>query len=202
MDREEQFKFTCIRCGNCCTDKTTLVNVTYLDILRIKDGLDLNLEEVLEVIGFYILTPERTENDTKKMVLSPIETEKGPAYLGLIKNSKGICLFYDEKMEKCSIYNLRPIFCRTFPFSFSYKNQDSLKIFYTEKAKKYCLGISADAPIIDFNYWGNLGKKALDALNKNHSLIKNWNDNVRNKKINPTVKNFLNRLFTFSEKYH
>jgi len=202
MDKEEQFKFTCIRCGNCCTDKTTVVNLTYLDILRIKNGLELNLEEVLEIVGFYILTLERTENATKKMVLSPIETEKGPAYVGLIKNSKGDCLFYDEKKKKCSIYDLRPIFCRTFPFSFGYNIEDKLKIIYTEKAKQYCLGISNDAPVIDFNYWWDLGKKAVEDLKKNQSLIEIWNNNVRNKKMDLTVNNFLKWIFTFKENHH
>ena len=46
----KKLRFACTRCGNCCTDKDTLVNLTFLDILRIKDGLKLDLKEVLDIL--------------------------------------------------------------------------------------------------------------------------------------------------------
>ena len=35
MDDKKEFRFQCVNCGHCCTDKNTLVNVTYKDILLI-----------------------------------------------------------------------------------------------------------------------------------------------------------------------
>ena len=90
VQKKEEFKelrFECLRCGNCCVDKNTLVNITYFDILRIKDGLSLNFEEILEILGFYIFDKTPTEEELGKMVVPPIETERGLAFTGLKKNS-------------------------------------------------------------------------------------------------------------------
>ena len=199
MVDEKQLKFICTRCGNCCTDKNTIVNVTYQDISRIIEGLDLKVNEVLEVIGFYIFKQAKYKNNQKKMVISPIETEKGLAYIGLIKNSEGICFFYDEGNCKCSIYDLRPTFCRTFPFSFLYENPKELFIVYTEKAKEYCPGIGSEASAIDYEYWTNLGKKVLEDLKINQIFIENWNEKVSANKISPSVKIFINMILTLDE---
>lgn len=198
MVSEKQLKFICTKCGNCCTDKNTLVNLTYLDILKIKNGLSLDLKELLEVIGFYLPNKEILRNNHEKMVISPIETEKGLAYIGLLKNSSGACFFFDEEKKTCSIYNLRPIFCRTFPFSFRLQNENNVKIFYTEKAKQYCPGINSEAPELDLNYWINLGNKVIEDLNKNHIFIKKWNSNVKKKGVSSSVNNFLKIIFDLS----
>ena len=76
----KEFRFSCVHCGTCCTDKNTLVNVTYSDILRIKKGLNLSLDETLEILGFYIFEKKPSIEELKKMVVPPIETEKGLAF--------------------------------------------------------------------------------------------------------------------------
>ena len=170
MNDMKNLRFACIRCGNCCTNKDTLVNLTYLDILRIKNGLNLNVNEILDILGFYIFDKTITNEDKKRMITPPIITEKGLAFIGLLKSSLGSCYFYDSTNKKCLIYDLRPIFCHTFPFSFKYmenkKNQanNKIDIFYTEKGKQYCPGISKEAPLINYNYWIKLGKKTLEDL--------------------------------------
>ena len=152
-------RFSCIRCGNCCTDKNTIVNLTYFDILRIKNGLGLDLNEVLDILGFYKFDKPLTLEDKKRMTITPIETERGLAFVGLLKNSLGGCYFYNSNDKNCLIYNLRPIFCQTFPFSFSLldkqivDNIDIPDIFYTEKGKEYCPGIGNNSPFIDEDYW-------------------------------------------------
>ena len=83
MINPNQLRFSCTRCGNCCSDKHTLVNVTYLDILRISKGLKLNIREILEIIGFYVFEGEQPQLIFKKMVLSPIETENGLSFTAL-----------------------------------------------------------------------------------------------------------------------
>ena len=201
MSISEELRFSCIRCGNCCTDKDTLVNLTYLDILKIKNGLSLNFEEVLNLVGFYIYEKPITDDERKRMVIAPIETENGLAFVALRKNSLGGCYFYSSAYKKCLIYNLRPMFCRTFPFTFKLLDQKNhhlkknIKVFYTEKGKEYCPGIEADAPKIDEKYWITLGKKIIEDMNKNSIVIENWNNAVKTGKINRSVRNFLLNIF-------
>jgi len=201
MNDIKNLRFECTKCGNCCTDKNTIVNLTYLDILRIKAGLKLDVNEVLDILGFYVFDKNLTNKDKKRMIISPISTEKGLAFIGLLKSSLGSCYFYDSTNKKCLIYDLRPSFCQTFPFSFKYmenkKNETNNKIdiFYTEKGKQYCPGISNKASLINYNYWINLGKRTLEELEKNFKIIKDWNESVNKEKITPTVKKFLLTIF-------
>ncbi len=101
MVKPEELRFNCTRCGNCCTDNDTLVSITYLDILRLKTGLKLDPKEILDVIGFYVFDQKLTEETLEKMVISPIETERGLAFTGLLKNNLGDCYFYDITKAKC-----------------------------------------------------------------------------------------------------
>ena len=206
MVNPEELRFKCIRCGNCCTDKDTLVNITYLDILRLKRGLKLNIEEILDVIGFYVFDNKLNEGTLEKMVTSPIETERGLAFTALLKNNSGECIFYDKKNLKCLIYTIRPMFCRTFPFSFNISNQwvnktkENIVIIYTEKAKNYCPGINSDSPIIEYVHWGQIGRETLKELEKNLIFNKKWNKRVRNRRILPKVKNYVDTILKIAEK--
>lgn len=201
MNTVKSLRFTCIRCGKCCTDKNTIVNLTYLDILRIKNVLKLNIDEMIDILGFYTFDKPLSSEQKKRMAISPIETERGFAFIGLLKNSLGGCYFYDSNDEKCLIYNLRPMFCKTFPFSFGILKKvnnevnTEIDIFYTEKGKKFCKGIGKDAPFIDKDHWINLGTIALQELEKNHNVIKEWNNSVRIGNIIPTVKKFILTIF-------
>lgn len=205
MNNVEKLRFACTRCGNCCTDKNTLVNLTYLDILRIKNGLDLDINEVLEILGFFIFDKTLTDEDKKRMVIPPIETEKGLAFIALLKNTLGGCFFYNSTDNKCLIYDLRPMFCQTFPCTFSFQliNDDKkeviINISYTEKGKQYCPGIGKEAPLIDQHRWIKLGKKALENLRKNYKVIQEWNESVKKENLNPTVKKFLLTIFKLDD---
>lgn len=198
MEKKKEFRFECIRCGKCCSDKNTLVNLTYFDILRIKNGLNLDLKEILEIVAFYIYEIELTTKELNRMVISPLETERGPAFIGLIKDKIGSCYFYDEKNSKCLIYALRPMFCRTFPFSFTYSSNEKnreIELFYAEKGKQYCPGISSEAPIINLDYWIELGNKTIKELNDNFIIIEKWNKSVKSGHVIPSIRNFLLNIF-------
>lgn len=203
MNDYKNLRFECIRCGNCCTDKNTLVSLTYLDILRIKNGLDLDINDVLETIGFFVFDKALTEEDKQRMVLSPIITEKGLAFIALLKNSLGGCFFYNSTDNKCLIYDIRPMFCQTFPFSFRLIENDEkeakIDIFYTEKGKEYCPGIGKEAALIDQHHWIKLSKKALEDLKKNYNVITEWNKSVKNGKITPSVKKFFLNIFKLKD---
>jgi len=204
MLNPEELRFVCTRCGNCCTDKDTIVNITYLDILRLKTGLKLDLKETLEIMGFYVFNKKLTEGTLEKMVVSPIETERGLAFTGLLKNNLGECYFYDKEKTKCLIYNIRPMLCRTFPFSFGKsseignKTKGDVKIFYTEKAKNYCPGIDPDSPIIEYDYWIKIGNETLKELETNHRFNESWNKSVKNGNVIPNVKNYISTIYKIS----
>jgi len=197
MSKTNDLRFECQHCAKCCSDLNTLVNTTYLDILRIRDGLNLNIDEIIEILGFYVFDKKPTTKEIDRMVVPPIETEKGLAFTGLKKKSSGLCYFYNSKKKRCSIYKFRPNFCRTFPFTFKLvidkknPNENTIKVFYTEKGLQYCQGIGEEEPIIEMDNWVQLGKRVIQDLAKNTVLIKKWNESVKKKQILPSVRNFI-----------
>jgi len=200
MGINNKLKFQCIHCGKCCTDINTLVNTTYKDVLRIKDGLNLTIDEVMEVLGFYVFDKAPSVNEIARMVVPPIQTERGMAFTGLKKRSNGHCFFYNETKERCSIYAFRPGFCRTFPFTFTIlkdndKKKSEINIFYTDKGIQYCRGIGEEYPTIDIEHWIKLGRETIQDLSKNNQLIKKWNSSVKNKQIIPSARNFILTIF-------
>jgi len=208
MNDNQDLRFECLKCGRCCSDEKTIVNLTYNDILRIKQALNLNLDEINHILAFYVFEKEPTEKDKKKMVISPIETERGLAFAGLRKKADGSCYFYDKNDKKCLIYNARPNFCRTFPFSFDVikktisnsEKESPIKIKYTEKGKEYCPGIGEGHPQIIKEEWLELGKKTIEDLNNNYYVMKKWNESVRNQEIKASVKNFLKLILNINNK--
>ena len=197
-----ELRFECTRCGNCCTDKDTLVNVTYNDILKIKNGLDLSLDECLEILGFYVFEKDPVKEELEKMVIPPIKTEKGLAFTGLKKNPSGVCYFYNETEKKCKIYRIRPNFCRTFPFTFRIllkENDKKIIPYYTEKGKQFCPGINESAPVIKHDVWVQLGKKIIEDISDNNTLINKWNDAAKKGNISPTARNFLLTVLNMDE---
>jgi len=196
-NNSKTFRFTCTRCGECCIDTNTIVNLTYFDILRIKEGLKLTDEELIRILGFYVYDKEPSEEDIKKMVISPIETEKGFAYVALLKRNDGSCYFYDKETKKCRIYRLRPMFCRTFPFSFKLDFEEGpdiepkVRLQYTKKGLDYCPGISESSPIINKEKWLELGKETFEELNENYFINQKWNDAIKDDRIKPSVKAFI-----------
>jgi Fe-S-cluster containining protein len=44
------------------------------------------------------------------------------------------CIFFDEKTSRCTIYPVRPLQCRTFPFWEQFKNDE-------DEVRKECPGI-------------------------------------------------------------
>jgi Fe-S-cluster containining protein len=200
MGINNQLRFQCIHCGKCCTDLNTLVNTTYIDVLRIKSGLNLTIDEVIEILGFYVFDQTPSSKEIDRMVVPPIQTERGMAFTGLKKRQNGYCFFYDEAKERCSIYEFRPGFCRTFPFTFTTlnnknKKKSEINIFYTEKGIQYCRGISEEYPTIDLEHWIKLGRETIRDLSKNNQLIKKWNSSVKNKQIIPSARNFILTIF-------
>lgn len=84
--------FQCTRCGNCCTGEPGFVWVNDTEIQKIAEYLGERVEE-------FILTHTR------------------PSFRGrsLREKANGDCVFWSRE-KGCTIYPVRPIQCRTWPF--------------------------------------------------------------------------------------
>jgi len=89
---KDGLRFTCIRCGKCCTIVDAIVDITETDINRIAGYLGLERTKFLK---------QYTHRDQKHRVLNDFPN--------------GDCVFYDRE-KGCIIYDVRPGQCRTFPF--------------------------------------------------------------------------------------
>ena len=195
MNTDYKFKFQCTRCGTCCTDRNTIVNLTITDLSRLKNGLNLDIDDLLEITSFYVLHESPTPEIIDKMVIPPILTERGKSFVALRKKKDGNCIFYNQEKKMCRIYSIRPCLCRTFPFSFRLSENKKIKILITEKGKQYCPGLNEQAPLINVESWKSLGNKALIDLEKNAVFIMNWNE----KEKNPTARKFLEKVSSISQ---
>lgn len=86
-------KFTCTQCGNCCTGAPGYVFVSAEEIARIAESL-----------GQSALTPQQLRRVGRRWSLT--------------EHRNGDCTFLKEINGKriCSIYSVRPLQCRTWPF--------------------------------------------------------------------------------------
>ncbi len=202
---KKPFRYQCTQCGNCCKDPGTIVNLTFTDIKRFHTILKYNIPELLASVGFYIFEISPTKQQLKQMVVPPIQTQKGPAFLGLRKDESGKCIFLSPQ-NKCNIYSARPSICRTFPFHFhstphkTPKPNLAIEMTFTEKAKEYCPGIGAPSPIINDKKWMNAGKKAITDLLQEVILIQKWNKAVKEGTLSPVAENYLTLILNLGKK--
>jgi uncharacterized protein len=89
---EDGLRFTCTRCGNCCTGEPGSVWVNDEEIAAIAD---LRGESFEEVRAMY--------------------TRTGHRGLTLREKANGDCVFYDRE-GGCTVYSVRPRQCQTWPF--------------------------------------------------------------------------------------
>ena len=113
------YKFTpsaCEACGgHCCTGETGYIWTKYEEIDAIASFLQLSIEEFAT----------RYLRKVKHRY-SLIEKQLSPDNFA--------CIFFDESKKRCSIYPVRPLQCRTFPFWEQFKNNE-------DEVRKECPGI-------------------------------------------------------------
>ena len=85
--------FACTQCGNCCTGSPGYVWVTDEDIRAIADYLDKPIGEV-----------------------RLLHTRPARGRVSLNEYANGDCIYFDPQVRRCTIYPVRPIQCRTWPF--------------------------------------------------------------------------------------
>jgi len=121
----EDVKFKCQRCGSCCHhrrpeefgdlvpqdrieefwEKSNLIYLTEKDINRISRRTRLDPEEFVDTLYEDKKGSVRVADGGSKVILDmPVMKTK----------DDGTCIFYKD--NGCTIYSLRPIACRLFPF--------------------------------------------------------------------------------------
>jgi uncharacterized protein len=120
---KEGLRFECTGCGQCCTGAPGYIWVSENEIKQMAMHLKLSLDEFSDR---YL----RQIGDRYSL------RETFPNY---------DCIFLKD--NKCSIYQLRPKQCRTFPWW--PQNLKSKKDW--EEAAKHCEGIRHEAPIVPFD---------------------------------------------------
>lgn len=104
-------QFTCTQCGNCCTGGPGYVWISKEEIVRLADHLKLTPEETVErycrkIDGQFSLRERRNargEYDCVFLTEEQVKQQQGGSEV--IHTKRG-----------CSIYPVRPLQCRTWPF--------------------------------------------------------------------------------------
>ncbi|QDU41396.1 Flagellin N-methylase [Maioricimonas rarisocia] len=89
----EGLKFACTQCGNCCTGSPGYVWVTEEEIAAIARHLEKPIGEI------------------RLMHTRPVGQRTS-----LRDFANGDCTFFDGRTRSCTIYPVRPVQCRTWPF--------------------------------------------------------------------------------------
>lgn len=89
----EGLKFECTQCGNCCTGAPGAVWISEDELQDIADHLNKSIGEV-----------------------RLMHTRIVRGRLSLREYANGDCVFFDGESRGCTIYEARPIQCRTWPF--------------------------------------------------------------------------------------
>ena len=126
-------QFTCTQCGNCCTGGPGYVWISDEEIDRLATHLKLTSEQVVKkycrkVAGRLSLTEHRNSRGEYDCVFLKEE---------LIKSRKGAKTVVQTK-RGCTIYPVRPLQCRTWPFWDS--NLSSAELW--NDAAKRCHGMN------------------------------------------------------------
>jgi len=121
MIQKEGFPFTfnslaCASCGGaCCIGESGYIWISYPEIEAVAAYLKMGVEEFAK--SYLIRAKSRYS-------LREVKTEA----LGYA------CIFFDQEKRLCSIYDVRPKQCRTFPFWEQFKGD-------TEALVKECPGV-------------------------------------------------------------
>ena len=108
-------KFTCTQCGNCCTGGPGFVWVSHEEIVRLAEYLKMRPDEVVErycrtINGQKSFNERRNTRGSYDCIFLKEERVERPAPTGGPKNA------IIQTRRTCTIYPVRPLQCRTWPF--------------------------------------------------------------------------------------
>lgn len=145
--KDIKYDFECQRCGKCCS--LYCIPCSDNDIHRILNFLKLPPERASEFIE--LVEPDDdildSYEDVPKILVEDIISEN----LVLVIKSDIVeeyCYFYDDE-KKCTIYPVRPLVCRFFPFVYEYEEDSEVDLidnpqdiaFSVYEDSNYCKGI-------------------------------------------------------------
>ena len=104
-------RFRCIKCGLCCGD----TEKRYRNIFLLRKEAEEIAREILKPIYAFAVKSE----------------EMVPYYYKMKKGENGKCVFL--KNEKCTIYSVRPLICRFYPFELKGMSKNEYKFLFTEE---------------------------------------------------------------------
>lgn len=122
MTKVNEFTFSfdaskCSQCGGkCCTGSSGNIWIKVQDLEPLAKYLDISTEELLQ---------KYVEKRGYRFSLKEVEIEK----------DNFACIFFDIQSKRCSIYELRPVQCKTFPFWSEFK--DDMEYLLGE-----CIGVN------------------------------------------------------------
>lgn len=115
---KDGLNFTCSQCGDCCTGAPGVVWVSEEEIAEIAAHLDKPIGEI-----------------------RLFHTRLVRGRVSLVEHQNGDCTFFDPESRGCTVYPVRPIQCRTWPFWNS--NLESAEKW--QKTCEYCPGAGEGA---------------------------------------------------------
>jgi len=112
-----EYKFSaCVACGgHCCTGESGYIWIKYEEIKQMARFVNLSIEDFATMY----LRKVKHRYSLKEKQLAP---------------DNFACVFFDETIQQCTVYAVRPRQCRTFPFWEQFKNNE-------EEVRKECPGI-------------------------------------------------------------
>jgi len=106
----------CEECGgHCCTGESGYIWAKYDEIVNMAAFVNLSVEEFAT------------------MYLKKVKHRYSLVEKKLAEDNYA-CIFFDETTDRCTIYPVRPLQCRTFPFWEQFKQDE-------EEVRKECPGI-------------------------------------------------------------
>lgn len=90
---KDGLQFTCSACGDCCSGAPGYVWMREEDTQRLADALGMDVDTF------------------EHKYMRRVGIRKS-----LVEFPDGDCVFFDSKARKCSVYEARPLQCRTWPF--------------------------------------------------------------------------------------
>ncbi|MDQ1324898.1 MAG: uncharacterized protein QG564_21 [Campylobacterota bacterium] len=106
----------CETCGGrCCTGESGYIWINYDEIEKMASFLELSIE------GFAALYLRKVKH-RYSLIEKPLAKDNFA------------CIFFDESKNRCCVYPVRPLQCRTFPFWQQFKNNE-------DEVRKECPGI-------------------------------------------------------------
>ena len=118
-DEQYTYKFdssACAECGgHCCTGESGYIWAKYTEIEKMATFVNLSIEDFATM---YL----RKVKHRYSLIEKQLATDNFA------------CIFFDESEKRCSIYPVRPLQCRTFPFWEQFKHDE-------KEVRKECPGI-------------------------------------------------------------